>query len=444
MKRGIFCVFSISLILAVSALNGTCWAKNFVVSDIAGLQNALLIAQSNGHADTIRIKAGTYPVATTLTYKPSENYALTIIGEGSGSTILDGGENIKILSIDTSELEDDSEADIYIRKLTFRNGDSYTDNEDDGGGLFVRTTSADITVKDSVFYWNFAFNGGGAFIVTDTGEITFSDNTFHDNHAVIGAGASFFARRGIVVLEGNKFTGNGWWDGHGGGVAATSNSGMIFLNKNYFIENYADFGGGSSTFTSTGKIINTNNIYDGNMGWVFGGGGAFARAGWDNDEVSSIIFTNNTIIRNKTIEGSGGGLAIDLVANNSTADIYNNIIFGNLSYDYQDGKYINDDIDIDDDRDFDNVGAIVNLFSNDYSSLYINVGDHLILGDNINQDPLLSADYRLQENSPCIDAGNNDAPFLPRRDFEGDQRKINRIVDIGADEFRGKQWKSGK
>ena len=50
-------------------------------------------------------------------------------------------------------------------------------------------------------------------------------------------------------------------------------------------------------------------------------------------------------------------------------------------------------------------------------------------------------------DSPCIDVGNDLAPYLPKYDFEGDDRKIDDptvtdtgngtppIVDIGADEF---------
>ncbi len=367
MKKRTFFVFIISVILVFVNLNGFSWATVFNVNNITDLQNALITAQGNKEDDTINISAGTYPVTTTLTYKPSENYALTIVGEGSGSTILDGEGSVQILNIDTTGLVDDSRADITIRRVTFQNGVTYI-LDVYGGGLYVGTNSADIMVEHSAFYNNYLFNfpgiGGGALTSTNTGKITLTNNTFTNNHACFGGGAFTSTHSGIVTIEDNTFTSNGGWDGTGGGVDASSYSGTISLNNNYFIDNYSDFGGGSSTITYIGKIISTNNIFNGNIGW-YGGGGAAGLAGMDDEEGGTMTFTNNTITGNETDSDRGDGLMVYLIGNNTTLNIYNNIIWGNISL----GGDAND-IYIDDDWDIsisDNVGANVNLFNNDYS-----------------------------------------------------------------------------
>jgi uncharacterized repeat protein (TIGR02543 family) len=48
-----------------------------------------------------------------------------------------------------------------------------------------------------------------------------------------------------------------------------------------------------------------------------------------------------------------------------------------------------------------------------------------------------SGDFHLQDTSPCINAGSNDASDLPAADFDGDWRIMFDTVDIGADEWTG-------
>jgi hypothetical protein len=64
--------------------------------------------------------------------------------------------------------------------------------------------------------------------------------------------------------------------------------------------------------------------------------------------------------------------------------------------------------------------------------------------DNISADRLFldpdNGDFHLRPDSPCIDAGNNDAPNLPGYDFEGDARIMDvdedgtPVIDMGVDE----------
>ena len=94
------------------------------------LQSALTAAASNGQDDTINIAAGTYTVTSALTYIPTaasaENFALTIIEAGTGTTIVDGGANAQLLNIDTTLLANGSLAAITIKDLTITGSENVT------------------------------------------------------------------------------------------------------------------------------------------------------------------------------------------------------------------------------------------------------------------------------------------------------------------------------
>ena len=94
-------------------------AAIFNVSTPAEFQAALDTAKNNGQDDTINVAAGTYNITTTLIYNyiPSETYSLTIQGAGAGSTILDGGNSVPILSIY-------SVGQVFVKDITFQNGNS--------------------------------------------------------------------------------------------------------------------------------------------------------------------------------------------------------------------------------------------------------------------------------------------------------------------------------
>ncbi len=71
--------------------------------------------------------------------------------------------------------------------------------------------------------------------------------------------------------------------------------------------------------------------------------------------------------------------------------------------------------------------------------------DQIGLNGNVSVDPLFvdpeNGDYRLQADSPVIDAGDNEASDLPDTDFDGNDRVVDgdgdgeAVVDMGAFEF---------
>lgn len=257
--------------------------------------------------------------------------------------------------------------------------------------LFMRTNRSNehITIKNIIFKNAYApegDNGAGLFIKISSGNLTLENVQILDCHA-----AAFY------------FT------NHGGGAYITAGSGNVILR---------------------------NCVVSGNQAKGLGGGLYLSLIS------GTLSFINNTIINNtndtSVVEG-GGGVYLLLYHDIAQAHLYNNILWGN-SYKHGDG-----DLYIEDNGDFNFNGSLiaatVNMSNNDYNQLDYNLGTALTLSDNISQDPLLSADFHLAEDSPCLDQGTSTAPDMPARDFEGDPRSHDgnrdgkKLPDMGADEF---------
>ncbi len=364
-------------LLVLSPITSVVWGATFDVTTFAELETVLATAKSNAENDTINISAGTYTLTGVLDYTllatPAENYTLTIQSAG-GEVILDGINSSQILRIKTLLAgEDTSNADIIIKGITFLNGRIFS-NFFTGAGLNVWTQNSDITIEDSKFIDNVSSgffqdpNGGGAFIAAKG--------------------------NGIATLTGNTFTGNSA-DSIGGGL-----------------------------YTIAGTIILTNNVFNNNECSTYGAGAYIY-------PTSSTTITNNTFSSNDNgtwAGGLGGGLYVQMYSDTTTANIYNNIIWGNTATS-ENGE----DIYLQTDGDNNGVGATVNLYNNDYTDLDYSDADNLTLADNINQDPLFANNLRIQAGSPCIDAGLNAAPSVPADDIDGNAR-VN-PPDIGAHEY---------
>ncbi len=412
MKRALlFVVLSLVLI-------GDGQAAVFDVDNVVAFQQALIDATNNTADDTINVAAANYDISGgTLTYSPGslgfggDNHSLTIQGAGPSSTILDGQNSVQILNIDTTGLADDSNAHITIRGITCQNGREVPAPGDGyGGGLYVTTISANATVEDSEFISNTAGDDGG--------------------------GIELFSVNGDLRLENNSFSGNSSED-DSAGAWAWSSSGTVTYTGNIFSNNYANSIGGALAGSNTGTVVLTNNIFGGNFATSEYGGGAaiFSDSGM-------VTITNNTFYGNET-STDGGGLYVWLQFNTAMANIYNNIIWGNIKGVGGSGG----DLYVIDEGFFPptGTGATVNLYNNDYTDFYIADGDNLFTGNNIDEDPEF-ADVSDPDPSnwdlhlagwPCIDVGTAAAPSIPSTDFDGEPRVSGIAPDIGADEV---QW----
>jgi hypothetical protein len=209
------------------------------------------------------------------------------------------------------------------------------------------------------------------------------------------------------------------------------------------------FGAGGGIYcddSSCPKII--NNIIKNNTA---GSGGGICGGSWQ------MIIANNLILENKAWHLSGGG--IDW----SRGIITNNTINGNFG----DGicvpgtaRQITNNIIVNSDSGYGIYCAgdpqtisYNDVWNNGFGNFY-NCSDW---GDmtrtnrngipcdsfyNISRDPNFVDGYHLDGGSPCIDAGDNNAPALPSFDFEGNTRVADEaqndtfFVDIGAYEYQ--------
>lgn len=373
--------FGAALIGILLTPPGAARGATTTVATAAQFQNALTAAQANGEDDVINVLSGTYYLDATLTYiaPGTENKSLTIQDTGEGalieaSTIESGA--LRGMYIRTSG----TVAHVTLKGLTIRGGlTTSTDSEQGkGAGLFAYLRYGNLTLQNCGIRKNTAtelfnsVNAAGAYLRTDNepGAITLRDCIFSNNYA--------------------KGVGGGAYITPGYGCAAT-------LINNLFVTNSGSTqGGGAYIYIVSGTLTLDNNTFAGNRtGYGSGGGGVYVRL-YNDDCIVSL--RNNIVWSNMADNGVGGDLFIE------------------------------------DDYGGNSVGATVTVSHTDYGDLDVQDGDHLTQINNLNADPLLTADFHLSGASPCIDAGTN-LPWMDgATDMDGQPRVFHDDPDLGADE----------
>ncbi len=296
-------------------------AANFSPTTSAQLLADLVSAAANAEDDTITLAASTTYSAVdaggTFIYSSITNNALTITGGGAGSTILDGGSALQVLS-----LANIGGGAFTISGLTVQNGSSATA----GGGIIV--SGSTISIQNCDFNHNTVTgnDGGAVSAIALTGNLTFSNNTVTQNTAT-GAGAdaggvilATIDAASILTVEGNTFSNNTAAVDFGG-VYADSSGSTVFNNNILSTNSAVSSGGGrvrasSGTATVTGNTISTNSSTAGMTGGI----------SVITMSTDSITFNNNTVQGN-TATGSVGGILLAGVAGEISAS--SNTISGN-------------------------------------------------------------------------------------------------------------------
>ncbi len=297
-------------------------------------------------------------------------------------------------------------------------------SETNGAGLYNDSMSNPI-LADCTFTENSAGWIGGAICNLDSSLIA-NNCMFIDNSAEHDSGG-MSNLRGEPVVNNCTFSGNsaGW----GGAMYNYTSSPM--LTNCIFRENSARvYGGGISNYRSSPTI--TNCTFIGNLAKYSGG--------MENYK-SSVIITNCRFSQNVATEIAGGmynRYGDQTITNCTLTDNSAGSVGGGMQNSESSTTVTNCIL-------WRNNAPSGAQISGTGTVSYSDVEGDWPGVRNINSDPCFidagGGDLRLSSDSPCIDAGYNNAPNLPSTDMDGHTRIIDgdcdgsEVVDMGVYEF---------
>jgi hypothetical protein len=289
-------------------------------------------------------------------------------------------------------------------------------------------------------------------IVLGSGEILVDKNIFSDNSGSSSGAISVAGVNSKIDLKRNEFYRN---DGTESGAAYVSNEGegSITFFRNLFTGNRATNYGGAANIRS-GVDINSETDKKSNIivkSCLFAGNrSAFGSSIHIRSDMAQADILNCTFTMDSLNIKNGGVLSMCLCNNISSANLVNNLFYGNVTKNGGRWSQINKEVVINNDcsdlrstEPSDGIGAQVNFLCNILHNDSVYIENTVSRRKTLNVDPLLDDRFRLTANSPGIDAGSSSAhPKLdPGKDCAGKNRSIdgdndgNAVVDIGAFEF---------
>jgi predicted outer membrane repeat protein len=305
-----------------------------------------------------------------------------------------------------------------------------------GSGGAIHNDWSDPIVTNSVFQHNSASVKGGGMQNIDNSNPVITDVTFIGNSA--GMGGAIENSNSDPILTNVSFTDN---EANSGGAMYIFMSSNPQLTHVTFTNNKASSGGGIYSFNSTLRLENVSFI--GNEGYSNGGG--MYNQGGQNTTLANTLFAGNKANRgggtyntfssptltNVTMAGNNapdGGGVYNVSGSNPT--LLNSLLWGNSS------SLLNDSSSTPDIIYSLIEGCNPNATWN--HSCGFNLGNNLPDGDPLFVHPISSTDaptstgtFRVQPNSPSIDAGNM-AYNTTTNDLDGTARIVGATIDLGA------------
>ena len=412
------------MIVVVTSFAGAARGADIYVSPAGGsdgtaadkptdLQSALNTAAGNGNeGDTIYLQQGTY--MGNFSYLPAtadNNGDLAILGGWSSdfstrtvdpaNTILDGSNVDRVLTLNVNPNDNftcPTSGDITVEGITVRNGRARV-----GAGILAYTRAPGLVrLEHNILENNTALGtdggvGGGCTL----GCLNMAD----------AAGVDI--RLTNNILRHNSAQGDEEENGEGEG------GGCVILS--------------SGTTWIVNNLIHNNSAGTDNIAYGLGGGIVLDMYAGDAYVINNSIVENIVHARPGSTDGTGGGILVETDEEDAWADsnvhLYNNIIYHNTcAAPYGAGDIANNIA-----GSGPNAGTLVVSHTN-YGSYGTNAGAVAPqLTNNIHADPVFSRSdeslFYLTSRSPCVDAGDNDAPYLPSLDLAGQ----NRIQDGNDD-----------
>jgi len=378
----------------------------YVPEDVERMQQALCFA-ING--EKIVVAAGTFQeniqfCGADVILRSSDPQDPEVVA----CTILDGRRAGPVVAFYGNE-----SAGCVLSGFTIRGGAADSGGGIDGGMWGKRCRA---TIQNNVITGNVCFAGGGG--------LSYCDGTIENN--IISGNIAGWDGGGLNVCAGtiqnNIISGNSS-DDEGGGLWKCNGT----IKNNVISGNVAGESGGGLAWCE--GVIEGNKIIGngaGEGGWelsLHGGGLAYCKATIRNNLIAGNLATgkggaliscngtieNNTVAGNRALTGTGG-------IHQSHGEISNCIIWANMA---PDGVQVSDSGE----------------------PKYSCIEDWIGGGEgNIADDPrFVKGDYRLQDESPCMDAGLNEDWMLTAVDLDGNPRiwhgRSSLTVDMGAYEF---------
>ena len=305
-----------------SASSGACVST----ASTCTLRTAIQAANQNGGSNTINLPAGTYPIdsasggtndLSTGEFKinPANNStAVTVIGAGSGSTVINAQGNDRIFTVFQNGALD-------LQKMTLENGAPggahHSASYDLGGAIY---SQGHLSAEAVTFTGNTAVTSGGAIVADNFSASTLSltGDVFQNNTAEYG-GAIFTdapndATIAFTLFQANSATGSG----DGGAIDSDSDAAALTLTFDEFLQNVAGGEAAGLYWDGSGALSVSQSLFKQNQAQADGGG--IFNEGNVNVTVSNTSFDGNASTSGSGIYDDAQGTAMTLTQDRFSAN----------------------------------------------------------------------------------------------------------------------------